>query len=80
MTPQKYKESIELMGAKNGLPDFVYDATVVSESEKNQAREIIKDLKEKILHISERNNFASPKCVYTIYRIYRKIVANCPGL
>ena len=60
MTPQKYKESIELMGAKNGLPDFVYDATVVSESEKNQAREIIKDLKEKILHVSERNNFASP--------------------
>jgi len=48
------------MGAKNGLPDFVYDATVVSQSEKNQAREIIKQLKEKILFVSERNNFASP--------------------
>jgi hypothetical protein len=60
MTPEKYKESIELMGAKNGLPDFLYDATVVSENEKNQAREMIKELKEKILHVSERNNFASP--------------------
>ncbi len=60
MTAEKYKESIELMGAKNGLPDFVYDATVVSQSEKNQAREIIKQLKEKILFVSERNNFASP--------------------
>jgi hypothetical protein len=59
MTPQKYKESIELMGAKNGLPDFVYDATIVSESEKNQAREMIKELKEKILFVSERNGIDS---------------------
>lgn len=67
MTPQKYKESIELMGAKNGLPDFVYDATIVSESEKNHARETIKELKEKILHVSERNNFASSN-VYIPFR------------
>jgi hypothetical protein len=60
MTPEKYKESIELMGAKNGLPDFVYDATVVSEEEKNRAKEMVKELKEKILFISERNNFGSP--------------------
>ncbi len=42
------------MGAKNGLPDFVYDATVVSENEKNQAKVTIKELKAKILSISER--------------------------
>jgi hypothetical protein len=60
MIPQKYKESIELIGAKNGLSDFVYDATVVSENEKNQAREMIKELKEKIMHVSERNNYGSP--------------------
>ena len=48
------------MGAKNGLPYFVYDATVVSESEKNQAKEMIKELKEKILSISERNSNGSP--------------------
>jgi hypothetical protein len=48
------------MRAKHGLPDFVYDATVVSENEKNQAREMIKELKQKILYISERNNVGSP--------------------
>lgn len=48
------------MGAKNGLPDFVYDATVVSESQKNQAKVMIKELKEKILSISGRNNIGSP--------------------
>jgi hypothetical protein len=60
MIPQKYKESIELIGAKNGLPDFVYDARVVSEKEKNQAKEMIKELKQKILYVSERNNVGSP--------------------
>jgi hypothetical protein len=39
------------MGARNGLPDFVYDATVVAEGEKNQAKEMIKELKERILLI-----------------------------
>jgi hypothetical protein len=40
--------------------DFVYDARVVSEKEKNQAKEMIKELKQKILYVSERNNVGSP--------------------
>jgi hypothetical protein len=60
MTAEKYKESIKLMGAKYGLPEFVYEETIVSESQKNQAKEMIKELKEKILLISERNNPNSP--------------------
>jgi uncharacterized protein YdcH (DUF465 family) len=67
MTSKKYKESIELMGAKNGLPDFVYDATVVSESQKNQAKEMIKEIKEKMLLISERNNIGSPNVFIPFY-------------
>jgi hypothetical protein len=59
MTPEKYKQSIQLIGAKSGLPEFVYDATIVSESEKEQAREIIKGLKDKILSIAERNTPSS---------------------
>ena len=52
------------MGAKNGLPDFVYDATVVSQSEKNQAREIIKQLKKKFCLF--RNEIILPlqMCLY----------------
>jgi hypothetical protein len=72
MTPEKYKESIELMGAKNGLPDFVYDATIVSESEKNQAREMIIALKEKILHISERNGVDSINVFIPFYETIEK--------
>jgi hypothetical protein len=75
MTPEKYKESIELMGAKNGLPDFVYDATVVSEEEKNQARELIKELKEKILYISERNGIDSRNVFIPFYETIEKSLA-----
>ena len=60
MTAEKYKESIQLMGAKYSLPEFVYDATVVTEDQKNQAKETVKQLKEKMLLISERNNLNSP--------------------
>jgi hypothetical protein len=60
MTAEKYKESIQLMGAKYGLPEFVYDATIVTEGQKNQAKETVKQLKEKIILISERNNLNSP--------------------
>jgi hypothetical protein len=67
MTPEKYKESIQLMGARSALPDFVYGATIVSESEKEQAREIIKGLKDKILSISERNNHDSPNVFIPYY-------------
>jgi hypothetical protein len=72
MTSEKYKESVELTGAKNGLPDFVYDATVVSESQKNQAKEMIKELKEKILLISERNNIGSPNVFIPFYESIEK--------
>jgi hypothetical protein len=72
MTPEKYKESIELMGAKNGLPDFVYDATIVSESQKNQTKEMIKELKQKMLLISERNNTGSQNIFIPFYESLEK--------
>src|SRR5439155_22812162 len=52
MDQEKYKAAIELIGDKYGLPDFAYQAKVVSDLEKEQAREIIKGLKEDILDIS----------------------------
>jgi hypothetical protein len=67
MTSAKYKESIQLMGARSALPDFVYDATIVSQTEKEQAREIIKGLKDKILSISERNTPDSPNVFIPYY-------------
>ena len=55
MTAEKYKESIHLVGARFGLPQFAYDAMVVSENEKEKAREIVKSVKEKILSVTENN-------------------------
>jgi hypothetical protein len=60
MTAEKYKESIQLMGARYGLPEFMYDATIVSEGQKKQAKEMVKELKDTILLVSERNNLNSP--------------------
>jgi hypothetical protein len=67
MTAEKYRESIKLMGAKYGLPEFVYEETIVSESQKNQAKEMVKELKEKILLISERNSPNSPNVFIPFY-------------
>ena len=72
MTPEKYKQSIQLIGAKSGLPGFVYDATIVSESEKEQAKEIIKGLKDKILSITERNTPSSPNVFIPYYTSLEK--------
>lgn len=72
MTPEKYKQSIQLIGAKSGLPEFVYDATIVSESEKEQAKEIIKGLKDKILSITERNTPSSPNVFIPYYTSLEK--------
>jgi hypothetical protein len=55
MTAEKYKVSIHLKGARFGLPDFVYEATVVSAKEKEKATEIIRGLKDKIQSATEND-------------------------
>jgi hypothetical protein len=72
MSPEKYKESIQLIGARSALPEFVYGATIVSQSEKEQAREIIKGLKDKILSITERNTLNSPNVFIPFYESIEK--------
>lgn len=44
MTVDKYKQAVGLIGKKYGLPDFIYQAKIVSTEQKEQVREIIKDL------------------------------------
>jgi hypothetical protein len=72
MSPEKYKESIQLMGARSALPDFVYGATIVSQNEKDQARELIKGLKDRILSITERNTLNSPNVFIPFYESIEK--------
>ena len=51
MTMEKYKQAIDLIGKKYGLPDFAYQQEIVSDSDKEQVREIIQGFKEKISNI-----------------------------
>ena len=51
MTKEKYNEAINLIIDKSSLPDFIYQNEIVSDEEKDKAREIIKGLKEEIQNI-----------------------------
>ena len=49
MTPEKYAGAIDLISDRFGLPDFVYQAKVVSDIEKEKTRVIIKEIKQRIV-------------------------------
>jgi hypothetical protein len=51
MTVDKYKQAVGLIGKKYGLPDFMYQAKVVSTEQKEQVKEIIKGLRDNIINI-----------------------------
>lgn len=52
MSKIKYEKAIDLIGDKIGLPDFVYQQKIVSDEEKEKAREILCQIKENMLDIS----------------------------
>jgi hypothetical protein len=51
MSTEKFNEAINLISNKFSVPDLIYQHTVVSDSQKDIAREIIKGLKEQIQDI-----------------------------
>jgi hypothetical protein len=51
MDKEKYKAAIDLIGKKFGLPDFLYQAIVVSKLEKEKVCEIIRGFRENILNV-----------------------------
>jgi DNA-binding MarR family transcriptional regulator len=54
MTTQKYEQAVDLISDKYGLPDFAYQAKIVSDLEKERASEIILEIKQNMLAISDR--------------------------
>jgi hypothetical protein len=54
MTREKYAAAIDLTVDKFGLPDFIYQQKIVSDSDKEYVREIISQIKERMLHVSDR--------------------------
>lgn len=51
MSTEKFNEAVNLIHDKFSVPDLVYQHTVVSDEDKDKAREIIKGLKEQIQDI-----------------------------
>jgi hypothetical protein len=51
MSTEKFNEAVNLISNKFSVPDLIYQHTVVSDYEKDKAREIIKGLKEQIQDI-----------------------------
>jgi hypothetical protein len=65
MTQEKYNEAVDLILDKASVPDLIYQSEVISDYEKDEAREIIKGLKEQIQSICNdlepgRNNIIIP--------------------
>jgi hypothetical protein len=54
MTTQKYEQAVDLISDKYGLPDFAYQAKIISDSDKERVREIILEIKQNMLAISDR--------------------------
>jgi hypothetical protein len=54
MSAEKYAHAVDLICDRFGLPDFAYQAKIVSDLDKEKAREIIKDIKYEMLEICER--------------------------
>lgn len=54
MSKEKYEKAINLIGDRNGLPDFAYKQKIVSEETKENVREIIRYIKDNMLDISDR--------------------------
>jgi hypothetical protein len=52
MDEKKYAAAIDLIFDKYSMPDFMYQRMVVSDQEKDQAREIIEGLKQKIFGLT----------------------------
>jgi hypothetical protein len=65
MSTDKFSEAVNLISSKFSVPDLVYQHTVVSDEEKNKAREIVIGLKEQIQDICRdvkpgKNNVVIP--------------------
>lgn len=55
MEPTKYNAAIDLMADRFGIPDFAYQAKVVSREEKDAARDLITEIKQSVLELTGRS-------------------------
>jgi hypothetical protein len=52
MNKEKYADAIDLIGERYSLPDFAYQQKIVIDTEKDQVRDVIQDIKNRMLDVS----------------------------
>lgn len=52
MSVEKYKAGVALTSIKYGMPDFIYQSEVVSDEEKDKAKEIVMAFKDRLMELS----------------------------
>ena len=62
MSREKYANAVDLICDKFGLPDFAYQAKVVSDLDKEKVREIIKDIKQTMLEVCNKVESGKNNC------------------
>jgi hypothetical protein len=77
MSTEKYSGAIKLTAEKFGLPDFAYQKEIVSNDEKENAMNIIKDIKQNILLLCDRQ---APGKNNLIIPFYEPIAASLPAV
>jgi hypothetical protein len=54
MKVEKYVDAVDLTVDKFGLPDFAYQEKIVNDQDKQKVREIIQDIKKRMLYVCDR--------------------------
>src|SRR5262249_23744603 len=76
MSTEKYSGAIKLTSEKFGLPDFAYQKEIVSNEAKEKAKDIIKDIKQNIFLLCDRQ---APGKNNVIIPFYEAIAASLPA-
>jgi hypothetical protein len=72
MDRDKYDAAIDLIGARFGLPDFAYEAKVVSDIDKDLARGIIEELRDGLLDLTKNSKPGKNNTIIPFYQSLHK--------
>lgn len=72
MSVEKYSQAVDLIGDRYGLPDFAYQAKVVSDSDKLKVQELIRGIKEKLSDVCNGVEPGKNNVIIPFYEILTK--------
>ena len=67
MTKEKYNNAVKQISIKKSIPKFVYEKKIVSDTEKDKAREIILNLQQDIMELSNGPDKTSHNQIFNPY-------------